>query len=138
MTSTAVQVGGLLGLSVLGSVIVSRVTSTLPHKLTQAGVRTQLVHQLRGTGHSIAQGIVPIPRGLSASTTQAITQSDLLAFTAGLDAAMAIAAAIVLVTGIVAFLAVGISARATRLAAVPSDTPPEVVAEPSEPSQRAA
>ena len=138
MTSTAVQVGGLLGLSVLGSVIVSRVTSTLPHKLTQAGVPTQLVHQLQGTGHSIAQGIVPIPRGLPASTAQAITKSDLLAFTAGLDAAMAIAAAIVLVIGIVAFLAVGISAGATRLAAAPSDTPREVVPEPSEPSLRAA
>jgi EmrB/QacA subfamily drug resistance transporter len=138
MTSTAVQVGGLLGLSVLGSVIVSRVTSTLPHKLTQAGVPTQLVHQLQGTSHSIAQGIVSIPRGLPASTAQAITKTDLLAFTAGLDAAMAIAAAIVLVTGIVAFLAVGMSARAARVAAVPSDTPREVVAEPSEPSQRAA
>ena len=138
MTSTAVQVGGMLGLSVLGSVIVSRVTATLPHKLTQAGVPTQLVHQLQGNGHSIAQGIVPIPRGLPASTAQAITKSDLLAFTSGLDAAMAIAAAIVLVTGIVAFLAVGISARATRVAAVPGDTPREVVAEPSEPSQRAA
>ena len=138
MTSTAVQVGGLLGLSVLGSVIVSRVTSTLPHKLTQAGVPTQLVHQLQGTGHSIAQGIVPIPRGLPASTAQAITNSDLLAFTAGLDAAMAIAGAIVLVTGIVAFLAVGISARATRVAAVPTVTPREVAAEPSEASLRAA
>ena len=138
MTSTAVQIGGMLGLSVLGSVIVSRVTSTLPHKLTQAGVPSQLVHQLQGTGHSIAQGIVPIPSGLPASTAQAITKSDLLAFTAGLDAAMAIAAAIVLVTGIVAFLAVGISAGATRVAAVRSNTPREIGAEPSEPSQRAA
>jgi hypothetical protein len=128
----------LLGLSVLGSVIVSRVTSTLPHKLAAAGVPNQLARQLQGSAHSIAQGIVPIPRGLSASTAQAITKSDLLAFTAGLDTAMAIAAAIVLVTGIVAFLAVGISARATRVAAVPSDTPREVVAEPSQPSQRAA
>ena len=137
ITSTAVQVGGMLGLSVLGSAIVSRVTSTLPHKLTQAGVPNQMVHQLQGTGHSIAQGIVPIPRGLPASTAQAITKSDLLAFTAGLDAAMAIAAAIVLVTGIVAFLAVGISARATRVAAVPSDTPHEVVAEPAQrPAER--
>jgi hypothetical protein len=130
MMSTAVQVGGMLGLSVLGSVIVSRVTSTLPHKLTEAGVPTQLINQLQGNDHSIAQGIVPIPRGLPASTAQAITNGDLLAFTAGLDAAMAIAAAIVLVTGIVAFLAVAISDRATRVAAVPSDTPREVIAEP--------
>jgi hypothetical protein len=79
--------------------------------LTEAGVPARLVHQLHGTGHSIAQGIVPIPTGLPPSTARAITKSDLLAFTAGLDTAMAIAAAIVLVAGVVAFLAVGISAR---------------------------
>jgi EmrB/QacA subfamily drug resistance transporter len=134
ITSTAVQTGGMLGLSVLGSVIVSRVTSTLPHKLTKAGIPTPLAHQLQGTGHSIAQGVVTIPRGLPASTAQAITTSDLLAFTAGLDTAMAIAAAIVLVTGIVTFLAVGIGAPATRVAPGPSDTPREVVAVDSEPS----
>jgi Major Facilitator Superfamily len=138
MTSTAVQTGGLLGLSVLGSVIVSRVTSTLPHKLAAAGVPNQLARQLQGSAHSIAQGIVPIPRGLPASTNQAITKSDLLAFTAGLDTAMAIAAAIILVTGIATFLAVGITARPSRVTAVPSDTPREVVAKSPEPAQRAA
>jgi Na+/melibiose symporter-like transporter len=135
MQSTAVQVGGMLGLAVLGSVLVSRVTSTLPHKLTAAGVPSQLVHQLQGTGHTIAQGIIPIPRGLPTSTAHAITTGDRLAFTAGLDTAMAIAAAIVLVIGIAAFLAVGISTRATRVAAVPSDPGREVVAEPAQPSE---
>jgi hypothetical protein len=52
-----------------------------------------------------------------------LAQSDLLAFTASLDTAMAIAAAIVLVAGIAAFLAVGVSARANRAAAGPSNTP---------------
>jgi EmrB/QacA subfamily drug resistance transporter len=134
MTSTAVQVGGLLGLSVLGSVIVSRVTSTLPHKLTQAGVPAQLVRQLQGSAHSIAQGIVPIPRGLSASTNQAITKSDLLAFTAGLDTAMAIAAAIILVTGTATFLAVGISARAAGNASLRPPAGPPSPAEHHHPS----
>jgi hypothetical protein len=131
----------MLGLSVLGSVIVSRVASTLPHKLAAAGVPNQLARQLQGSAHSIAQGIVPIPRGLSASTNHAITKSDLLAFTAGLDTAMAIAAAILLVTGIATFLAVGISARASRAAAAPTDLGRGVMAEsaePAEPSQRAA
>jgi EmrB/QacA subfamily drug resistance transporter len=141
ITSTAVQTGGMLGLSVLGSVIVSRVASTLPHKLAAAGVPNQLARRLQGSAHSIAQGIVPIPRGLSASTNHAITKSDLLAFTAGLDTAMAIAAAILLVTGIATFLAVGISARASRAAAAPTDLGRGVMAEsaePAEPSQRAA
>jgi EmrB/QacA subfamily drug resistance transporter len=111
LVGALLSAGGLIGLSRLG-----------PHTsynliwpfLTEAGVPARLVHQLHGTGHSIAQGIVPIPTGLPPSTARAITKSDLLAFTAGLDTAMAIAAAIVLVAGVVAFLAVGISARGDR------------------------
>jgi len=130
LQSTAVQTGGMLGLAVLGSVIVSRVNSTLPNKLIEAGVPSQLAHQLRGSSRSIAQGLVPMPRGLPASTGHAITKSSLLAFTAGLDTAMAIVAGILLVTGVAAFVAVGISARANRVAAVPTDPPREDAEEP--------
>ena len=134
LQSTAVQVGGMLGLSVLGSVIVSRVSSTLPHKLTQAGVPAHLTHQLAGTAHqlagtahSVAQGLVPIPAGVPTSVAHAITRGSQLAFTAGLDRAMTIAAVIVGVTGVVAFVASALGARRPAVAA----TPREAIAEPS-------
>ncbi|MBV8999364.1 MAG: MFS transporter, partial [Solirubrobacterales bacterium] len=130
LQSTAVQVGGMLGLSILGSVIVSRVSSTLPQRLTQAGVPSQLTHQLAGTGHSVAQGLVRIPGGVPTSVARAITTGSQLAFTAGLDTAMAIAAVIVGVTGVIAFVACQVDVRRRPVTAV-ATTPREAMAEPS-------
>ena len=131
LQSTAVQTGGMLGLSILGSVIVTRVSSTLPHKLREAGVPPRLADQLKGSAHSIAQGIVPIPRAVPASTAHAITRSSQLAFTAGLDTAMTLAAAIVAVTGVAAFVVCEVSARRSRPAAVPTNPAPDVMGEAS-------
>jgi EmrB/QacA subfamily drug resistance transporter len=102
--ATAAQVGGLLGLSVLGSIITSRVSSVLPHKLIAAGVPGHLADQLKGTARAVSQGVVPVPTGVSASTAHAITRGSLDAFTSGLDTALVIGAAITLVAGIGAFL----------------------------------
>jgi EmrB/QacA subfamily drug resistance transporter len=102
--ATAVQVGGLLGLSVLGSIITSRVTSVFPHKLIAAGVPGHLASQLKATARAISQGAVPVPRGVSASAADAITGGSLNAFTSGLDTALAISAAVALVGGLGAFL----------------------------------
>jgi EmrB/QacA subfamily drug resistance transporter len=132
LQSTAVQTSGMLGLSILGSVIVSRVSATLPDKLRQAGVSPHLADHLTGAAHGIAQGIVPIPKGVPASTAQAITHGSQLAFTAGLDTAMAVTAAIVGVTGVVAFLAVQLGTRASHAAATTSNPPHERVAEPAQ------
>lgn len=136
LQSTAVQVGGMLGLSVLGSIIVSRVSGALSHKLTQAGVPAQLAHQLSGTAHNVAEGLVLIPRGVPASTAHAIATGSQLSFTAGLDTAMAIAAAIVGVTGIVAYIACEVGARNSRATALSAlqlndRSPLEVTDEPA-------
>jgi EmrB/QacA subfamily drug resistance transporter len=104
LQATAVQIGGLLGLSILGSVITSRVDALLPHKLLASGVPTRLADQLQGTAHSVAQGVVRIPKGVSVATARAITNGSLSAFTGGLDTALLIAAAIALAAGIAAFL----------------------------------
>jgi EmrB/QacA subfamily drug resistance transporter len=116
--STAVQTGGMLGLSVLGSVIVSRVGSTLPGKLAEAGVPGKLVNHLSGSARGIAQGIVPVPKGIPGGTAHAIVTGSQLAFTTGLDAAMAIAAAVVGTTAVAAFVACEVSARRNRPASV--------------------
>jgi EmrB/QacA subfamily drug resistance transporter len=113
LQTTAIQVGGLLGLSVLGAVIVSRVSSVLPDKLAAAGVPPRLADQLGGTAHGVAQGLVSVPDGVSAPTAHAITRGSQLAFTAGLDTAMAIAAAVVGVAAVTAFVASEVGARIT-------------------------
>jgi hypothetical protein len=89
---------------VLGSVITSRVTSVLPHKLIAAGVPDRVAVQLQDTERSIAQGLVPIPKGISAASAHAISVGGLNAFTSGLDTALVIAAAVALAGGIGAFV----------------------------------
>jgi hypothetical protein len=64
---------------------IGRVTSVLPHKLIAAGVPGHLAGQLKGTARAVSQGILPLPRGASASTGHAITGGSLNAFTSGLD-----------------------------------------------------
>lgn len=104
LQATGAQIGGLLGLAVLGSVITSRVTSVLPHKLIAAGVPDRVAVQLQDTERSIAQGLVPIPKGISAASAHAISVGGLNAFTSGLDTALVIAAAVALAGGIGAFV----------------------------------
>jgi EmrB/QacA subfamily drug resistance transporter len=99
--STATQVGGLLGLSVLGTVMVDRVTSVLPATLAGAGVPTALARQLQGRAAAIAQGVVPAPGNLPPSTAHAVTKGAYAAFASGLDLAMLLAALLVLTVGLI-------------------------------------
>jgi EmrB/QacA subfamily drug resistance transporter len=101
MFSTATQLGGLLGLSVLGTVIVDRVSSVLPAKLASAAVPTELARQLRGHSAAIAQGVVPAAGNLPTATAHAVTTGAYSAFTSGLDLAMLVTAAFVLAIGLV-------------------------------------
>jgi hypothetical protein len=101
MYSTATQLGGLLGLSVLGTVMVNRVASVLPVKLASAGVPTALACQLQGHAAAIAQGVVPVAGNLPASTAHAVTAGAYSAFASGLDLAMLLTAAVVLAVGLV-------------------------------------
>jgi hypothetical protein len=104
LQATSVQLGGVLGLSILGSIITSRVSSVLPQKLLHAGVPGQLAAHLERASHAVAQGIVPIPRGISAGTAHAISAGAQNAFTSGLDLAMMVGAALAFLAAISAFL----------------------------------
>ncbi len=100
MFSTAMQLGGLLGLSVLGTVIVDRVSSVLPAKLAGAGVPAGLARQLQGHAAAIAQGVVPTAGSPGAMTAGVIRSGAYSAFTSGLDLAMLVTAGLVLAVGL--------------------------------------
>ncbi|HWF71817.1 MAG TPA: MFS transporter [Solirubrobacteraceae bacterium] len=102
--ATAAQLGAVLGLTVLGSIITTRVSSVLPTRLIAAGVPRHLTLQLAGTAHSVAQGVVPIPRGLSTTAAHAVATGSFGAFASGLDTALLVAAAAVLGAGLLAGL----------------------------------
>jgi EmrB/QacA subfamily drug resistance transporter len=116
LQSVAFQVGGVLGTSVLGSIVTSRVTSLLPGKLMAAGVPAALADQLKSTSHAVAQGVVAIPQGVSASTRAAITNGSFTAFTKSLGTAMIVSAAVLAIVAVVSFLVVRPSrSRVSRL-----------------------
>jgi len=107
MYSTATQVGGLLGLSVLGTVMIDRVSSVLPAKLASAGVPPALARQVEGHAAAIAQGVVPAAGNLSAAAVRAVTAGAYAAFASGLDLAMLVTAALVLAAGLVTLTLTG-------------------------------
>ena len=100
MYATAMQLGGLLGLSVLGTVLVDRVSSVLPAKLASAGVPAVVARQLQGHAAVVAQGVVPAAGNLPAATARAVTTGAHSAFTSGLDLAMLVTAALVFAAGL--------------------------------------
>lgn len=103
MFSTATQLGGLLGLSVLGTVIVDRVSSVLPATLASAGVPAGVARQLQLHAAAIAQGVVPTAGNPPVMTAGVVRVGAYSAFTSGLDLAMLVTAAMVLAVGLLTF-----------------------------------
>jgi EmrB/QacA subfamily drug resistance transporter len=97
LQATAIQLGGVLGTAVLGSLLAGRVGSVLIDKLTNAGVPSDLAQQLLASKEVVGQGIAPVPPGTSDSLAAAITSGSHAAFMSGLHFAMLIAAAVSLI-----------------------------------------
>ena len=99
--STALQIGGVIGTSVLGSVLLDLVGSTLVGKLTKAGVPSAIAPKLLAAKPLIAEGAAPRVAHIPALLQTAITNGSHAAFLSGLHVAM--------VVGIVALLIGAIS-----------------------------
>jgi EmrB/QacA subfamily drug resistance transporter len=101
VTTTACQLGGLLGIAVLGSVLASHATATVAHELIADGVSPRLATQLAlhagpGTAHALPAAHVP------ASLTRQVAGASPRAFVDGLRAAMWVSAAIALLGALLA------------------------------------
>lgn len=94
--STAVQLGGVLGTAVLGSVIATRVGSVLQGHLVAAGVPRAVAIRLGAAKELVSQGVAPVPRGASVSLARAITVGSHGAFMDGLHTALLVGAVVAL------------------------------------------
>ncbi|HUY96012.1 MAG TPA: MFS transporter [Verrucomicrobiae bacterium] len=104
LQATAFQVGGVLGTTVLGTVVASRVASVYQHQLIRAGVPGGLAHRLQPATATVAEGLAPRVAGTTAAVSHAITAASLTSFTSGLQLALEIGAAVALAAAAGAFL----------------------------------
>jgi EmrB/QacA subfamily drug resistance transporter len=102
LQSTAVQLGGVLGTTILGSVLSSRVGSVLVDQLTGAGTPAPVAARLSAAKELVAQGAAPMLPGMPARLAQAVTQRCHGAFMLGLHASMIAAAAAAAVGAVLA------------------------------------
>jgi EmrB/QacA subfamily drug resistance transporter len=93
LQSTGVQLGGVLGTTILGSVMSARVGSVLADQLTQAGTPDPVAAKLTAAKELVAQGVAPVRPGMPAPLAQAVTDGSHQAFMLGLQASMVVAAA---------------------------------------------
>jgi predicted MFS family arabinose efflux permease len=92
LQSTAVQLGGVLGTTILGSVLSSRVGSVLVDQLTGAGTPAPVAAKLSAAKELVAQGVSPTVPGMPAPLMHAVAQGSHGAFMVGLHASMIVAA----------------------------------------------
>jgi EmrB/QacA subfamily drug resistance transporter len=104
LQSTANQLGGVLGTAVLGSVIVSGVSSALAGNLADAGVSGAAARAVEGQTELIAQGVAPVGPDTPAALAQAITDASFQSFMDGLHTAMYVSAGLALLSAIIALL----------------------------------
>jgi EmrB/QacA subfamily drug resistance transporter len=93
MQATSAQFGGVLGASVLGSVIAARATSGFAARLRAAHVAPAVLHQ------ALAKATV-VGQGLSPSHNKVVTEASHAAFVSGLHLALAIGGAVAVVGAI--------------------------------------
>lgn len=92
LQSTGVQLGGVLGTTILGSVMSSRVGSVLVDNLVTAGVPEPVAEKLASAKELVAQGLAPIPPELPAPLVGPVTRASYDSFMTGQQAAMVVAA----------------------------------------------
>jgi hypothetical protein len=101
---TGAQIGGVLGTTIFGTVLATRVGDVLVNRLTHAGVPASLAPGLLGTKQYVAQGVAPVPAGAPAPLARAITTGSHLAFMDGFRTAFVIGAVVAVGAALTALL----------------------------------
>lgn len=91
---TSLNIGGALATAVLGSVMVTKAGSVLPGLLARQHVPAGLAARLTAARTAIAQGLIPLPPGLTGHQARAVTMASQQAMTSGLRSALTVIAAV--------------------------------------------
>jgi EmrB/QacA subfamily drug resistance transporter len=104
LQQTGMQLGGVLGTTVFGTVMATRVGDVLFAKLTGAGLPAGIARGLDGAKEYVAQGVAPVPPGTPAPVADAITTGSHLAFLSGFQTSLVIAGIVSVVAAFGALL----------------------------------
>jgi EmrB/QacA subfamily drug resistance transporter len=104
LTTTAMQVGGAMGTSVLGAVMSARVDDLLPVRWTAAHLPTLAATQWVKVKGAVSVGASPVAAGTPRSVAALVTHIAHTTFMSGLDTAFLVAAIVALVAAVVALL----------------------------------
>jgi hypothetical protein len=102
LQSTAIQVGGVMGTAILGSVLSSRAASVFAEQLALAGAPAAVVHRLGPAKEIVSQGAVPPLPGASGPLRSAVVVGSHEAFMIGLHTAMVVGAILALLAAFAA------------------------------------
>jgi hypothetical protein len=92
----------VLGTTILGSVLSSKVGATLAGSLTANAVPAPIAEKLSAAGELVSKGLAPSIPGTPAPLAEAITRGSHEAFMAGLQLAMEVGAAAAAVGAVLA------------------------------------
>jgi EmrB/QacA subfamily drug resistance transporter len=95
--TTAIQLGGVLGTAVCGSIIGASVGAALRSDLLSSGVPGALATRLAQKGAEVSQGLAPVPAGTAPKLAAAIAKGSHGAFMTGLHTTMLVAGIIALI-----------------------------------------
>ncbi|MGH9069389.1 MAG: MFS transporter [Acidimicrobiales bacterium] len=104
LQQTATQLGGVLGTSVLGAVMASEVSRVLVGHLVHAGIPAGVAGRFLAAAPAVAQGIAPVPKGVSPALAHAITHASYLSFMDGLHLAMIVGAVVAFASALLALV----------------------------------
>ena len=96
--TTSIQLGGVLGTAVCGSILAASVAAALKQALTTRGVPHALTERLLREGAIVSQGRAPVPKGTPTNLADAITAGSHAAFMSGLHTTMVVAGFVKAVT----------------------------------------
>ena len=96
LQTTAIQLGGVLGTAVCGSILGLQVTRALSGDLASRGVPVSVTHQVTKAADQVSQGLAPVPAGDTGRLASAITEASHAAFMAGFHVVMLVAASVAL------------------------------------------
>jgi EmrB/QacA subfamily drug resistance transporter len=104
MSTTAMQVGGALGTSVLGAVMSAKVGHLLPLRWAAAHLGALVGPQLAESKSLVSVGVAPVSPGMTGPVAAAVTSIAHSTFMNGLDAAFLIASIAILAAAACALL----------------------------------